>query len=199
VGPIAGHRINAQIKLALLTVIETSQDSGVSTRRSCSLLMIAFRRVVRWQGYLRSGLGLVDGTPGPREALHRLLPEEVASITRLACRPEYADLSHRILAVTIWEKGWCFASFSTVYRVLKAHGLMTARGHSGTHNGHSLAPVRKTLTGASDSSNNGEELDRECSFTRIAGRRWGLPAARGARGANRPRARSLELAARWPQ
>jgi hypothetical protein len=41
VGPIAGHRINAQIKLALLTVIETSQDSGVSARRSCSLLMVA--------------------------------------------------------------------------------------------------------------------------------------------------------------
>ena len=103
---------------------------------------------MRWQGCLRSGLGLVDGTPGPQEALHRLLPEEVARITGLACCPQYADLSHRILAVTIWEKGWCFASFSTVYRVLKAHGLIAARGHSGTHNGHSLAPVRKTLTGA---------------------------------------------------
>ena len=147
-GPIAGHRINAQIKLAILTVIETSQDSGVSARRSCSLLLIAYRRVVRWQGCLRAGLGLVDGTPGPKEALHRLLPEEATSITRLACCPEYADLSHRILAVTIWEKGLCFASFSTVYRVLKAHGLMTARGHSGAHNGRSLAPVRKTLTGA---------------------------------------------------
>jgi hypothetical protein len=82
VGPIAGQRINAQIKLAILTVIETSQDSGVSARRSCSLLMIAYRRVVRWQGCLRAGLGLVDGTPGPKEALHRLLPEEVANITR---------------------------------------------------------------------------------------------------------------------
>ena len=147
-GPIAGHRINAPIKRAILTVIETSQNRGVSARRSCSLLMIASRQVVRWQGCLREGLGLVDGTPGPKEALHRLLPEEVASITRLACRPEYADLSHRILAVTVWEKGLCFVSFSSVYRVLKAHGLMTARGHRGTHNGRSLAPVRKILTGA---------------------------------------------------
>jgi transposase InsO family protein len=103
---------------------------------------------VRWQGCRRYGLGLVDGTPGPKEAWHRLLPEEVASITRLACRPEYADLSHRILAVTVWEKGLCFVSFSSVYRVLKAHGLMTARGHRGTHNGGALAPVRKMLTGA---------------------------------------------------
>lgn len=147
-GPIAGHRINAQTKAAILTVIETSQKRGVSARRSCSLLLIACRRVVRWQGCLRHGLGLVDGTPGPKEALHRLLPGEVASITRLACSPEHADLSHRILAVTAWEQGLCFVSFSSVYRVLKAHGLMTARGHRGAHNGRSLAPVRKELTGA---------------------------------------------------
>jgi putative transposase len=148
VGPIAGHRINAPIKLAILTVIETSQNGGVSARRSCSLLMIAYRRVVRWQGCRRYGLGLVDGAPGPKEAWHRLLSEEVACITRLACSPEHADLSHRILAVTAWEQGRCFVSFSTVYRVLKAQGLMTARGHRGAHNGRSLAPVRKKLTGA---------------------------------------------------
>ena len=147
-GPIAGHRINAQIKVAILTVIETSQNGGVSARRSCSLLMIAYRRVVRWQGCRRAGLGLVDGPPGPKEALHRLLPEEDACITRLACSPEHADLSHRILAVTAWEQSLCFVSFSTVYRVLKAHGLMTARGHRGAPNGRALAPVRTTLTGA---------------------------------------------------
>jgi hypothetical protein len=77
--------------------------------------MIAYRRVVRWQGCRREGLGLVDGTPGPKEAWHRLLPEEVANIARLACRPEYADLSHRILPVTVWEKGLCFVSFSSVW------------------------------------------------------------------------------------
>jgi putative transposase len=57
------------------------------------------------------------------------------------------DLSHRILAVTAGEKGLFFASFSTVYRVLKARDLMTARGPGGRHNGHSLIPVRKELTG----------------------------------------------------
>jgi putative transposase len=148
VGPIAGQRLTAQIKLAILTVIETSQSEGVSARRSCSLLMIAHRRVVRWQGCVRQGLGLVDGLPGPTAALHRLLPEEVTTLTRLAGQPEHADLSHRMLALTAWEQGLCFVSFSTVYRVLNAQGLMTARGHSGRHNGRSLAPVRKTLTGA---------------------------------------------------
>jgi transposase InsO family protein len=57
------------------------------------------------------------------------------------------DLSHRILAITAGEKGLFFASFSTVYRILKARDLMTARGPGGRHNGHSLVPVRKELTG----------------------------------------------------
>jgi transposase InsO family protein len=51
------------------------------------------------------------------------------------------------MAVTAWDKGLFQASFSTVYRVLKAQNLMTARGPGGAHNGNSKAPVRKELTG----------------------------------------------------
>lgn len=146
-GPITGHWINAQTKQAILIVIATAQAEGVSVRCSCALLVISHRRVVRWQERVRQGLGLADATPGPREALHRLLPEEIARITAMAKSQEYVDLSHRILAVTAWEQGLFFASFSTVYRVLKARNLMTARGPGGAHNGRSLAPVRKELTG----------------------------------------------------
>jgi transposase InsO family protein len=110
-------------------------------------LVIPYRRVVRWQARVRLGLSLADATPGPRAALHRLRPEEVAAITTMAKSQEYVDLSHRILAVTAWEQGLFFASFSTVYRILKAGNLMTPRGPGGTHNGRSLAPVRKVLTG----------------------------------------------------
>ena len=46
-----------------------------------------------------------------------------------------------------WDKGLFQASFSTVYRILKERNLMTARGPSRRHNGHSKAPVRKALTG----------------------------------------------------
>ena len=146
-GPIAGQLLSAQIKLEILTVIETSQQQGVSARRSCSLLAINHRRVVRWQQHSRSGQGLADLTPGPKAALHRVLPEEIEQIVALAGSEPYADLSHRILAVTAWDQGLFTASFSTVYRVLKERNLMTARGPSRTHNGHSKAPVRKTLTG----------------------------------------------------
>lgn len=146
-GAITGHRLNEQTKQAILDVIANAQVQGISARSSCLILVIDYRRVVRWQERVREGGGLVDVTPGPREALHRLLPEEIAEITAMAICDEYVDMSHRILAVTAWENDLFFASFSTVYRVLKAHDLMTARCPGGAHNRRSLAPVRKELTG----------------------------------------------------
>lgn len=146
-GPIAKQWLPEQTKLEILTVIKTSQQQGVSARRSCSILVIAQRRIVRWQAKVRQGQSLANLTPGPQAPLHRVLPAEIDQIVALARSPEYADLSHRILAVTAWDKGLCQASFSTVYRVLKAQNLMTARGPGAAHNGHSKAPVRKELTG----------------------------------------------------
>ena len=146
-GPITGHWLNETTKQAILLVIANAQTAGVSARCSCAILVIAHRRVVRWQARARQGLSLADATPGPREALHRLRPEEIERIAALAKSQAYVDLSHRILAVTAWDQGLFFASFSTVYRILKAHNLMTARGPGGPHNGRSLAPIRKVLTG----------------------------------------------------
>lgn len=146
-GPIAGQWIKAQTKLEILMVIKTSQQQGVSVRRSCAILVIAHRRIVRWQQQTRQGRSLTNLTPGPKAPLHRVLPEEIEQIVALAKSAAYVDLSHRILAVTAWDQGLFQASFSTVYRVLKAQHLMTARGPGGAHNGHSKAPVRKALTG----------------------------------------------------
>ena len=144
-GPIAGQLLSAHIKLEILTVIETSQQQGISARRSCSLLAINHRRIVRWQQHSRLGQGLEDQTPGPKEALHRVLPEEIEEIVAMAGSEPYADLSHRMLAVTAWDQGLFMASFSTVYRVLKERNLMSARGAGGAHNGNSKPPGRKEL------------------------------------------------------
>jgi len=84
VGPIADQWLPAETKQAILIVIATSQDQGVCARRSCAILAISHRRVVRWQARERLGLGLADGTPGPREALHRMLPEEIERIAAMA-------------------------------------------------------------------------------------------------------------------
>jgi putative transposase len=147
VGPIAGQLLSEPIKLEILTLIETSQLQGVSARRSCSLLAINYRRVVRWQQHSRLGQGLVDLTPGPKTALHRVLQEEIDQIVTMAGSEQYADLSHRMLAVTALDQGLFTASFSTVYHVLKERNLMHARGAGGAHNGNSKPPVRKELSG----------------------------------------------------
>ena len=146
-GPIAEKWLGEQTKLDILAVIETSQTQGVSARRSCAILAIAHRRIVRWQERARQGQRLANLTPGPQESMHRMLPEEINQIVAMAKSQEYVDLSHRILAVTAGDKGLFQASFSTVYRVLKEHNLMSARGPGGAHNGNSKAPVRKDLTG----------------------------------------------------
>lgn len=146
-GPIAKQWINEQTKLEILAVIKASQQQGVSVRRSCLILAIEHRRIVRWQQQARQRPSLANLTPGPKEPLNRMLPEEVDQIVTMAKSQEYVDLSHRILAVTAWDKGLFQASFSTVYRVLKERNMMRARGPGGTHNGNSKAPVRKNLTG----------------------------------------------------
>lgn len=146
-GPIAGRWLSEQIKLEILSVIATSQEHGISARRSCSLLAIEHRRVVRWQERVRQGQSLSNLLPGPKDALHRVLPEEIKRIVAMAKSQEYVDLSHRILAVTAGDKGLFQASFSTVYRVLKEQNLMSARGPGGAHNGNSKPPVRRDLSG----------------------------------------------------
>lgn len=146
-GPIAGQWIKEQTKLDILAVIKLSHQQGVSVRRSCVILAIEHRRIIRWQHRARQGQSLANLTPGPQDPLHRMLPGEIDQIVAMARSQEYVDLSHRILAVTAWDKGLFQASFSSVYRVLKAQNLMAARGPGGAHNGHSKAPVRKDLSG----------------------------------------------------
>jgi putative transposase len=109
--------------------------------------MIARRRVVRWRKERDRGKGLGNLKPGPTEPVHRLLPVERESVLQMAVKEEYADLSHRILAVTAWDLGLFFVSFSSVYRIMRSENLMLMRGVQRPHNGRSLPPVRKELTG----------------------------------------------------
>jgi transposase InsO family protein len=147
VGQITGEWLAAETKMEMLDLIDESANEGVSCRRSCELLMIHRSRIVRWQQARGSDKSLENGTPGPEQALHRLLPEERQTMVALARREDLADLSHRELTVTAWEKGLVYVSFSTTYRVLKDAGLMGLRGKDRRHNGASMAPIRKDLTG----------------------------------------------------
>ena len=128
-------------------MIEQAKEKGLSVTRSCIFWRINRRRVVRWRRKKENGQSLRNLKPGPISPVHKLLPEETESVLHMAKKEEYADLSHRLLAVTAWDLKTFFVSFSSVYRILRAANLMSMRGIQRQHNGRSIPPVRKKLTG----------------------------------------------------
>lgn len=147
-GKIEGDWLEEEQKLAILVSIEQASTTGISQTRTCAMWMINRRRVVRWLRRWKQRKSLANGTPGPQAPGHRLLPQERTAVVRMATQPTYADLSHRILAVTAWDLGLFFVSFSSVYRILCSEGLMGIRGHNRHHNGQSLPPLRKEINGS---------------------------------------------------
>jgi transposase InsO family protein len=134
-------------KSAILLTMEEAGAKGISMIRTCAMWVINRRRVVRWSERWKRGQSLDNGKPGAKDPAHRLLPEECAAVVAMAGEERYADLSHRILAVTAWDLGLFFVSFSSVYRILRSEGLMSMRGPNRHHNGRSLPPARKEITG----------------------------------------------------
>jgi len=146
VGSITGQWLGKEKKGAILVMIAHAKEKGISLTRACAMWRINRGRVVRWRRKWTHGRGLNNGKPGPRYPLHKLLPEERAAVVRMAKEERYADLSHRTLAVTAWDLGLFLVSFSSVYRILLAHNLMSMRGTHRRHNGRSIPPVRRELT-----------------------------------------------------
>lgn len=147
-GEIRNEWISQQTKVEILEVIGNAKAAGISITRTCILLMIDRRRVTRWQMKMKNGDSIDNLKPGPREPVNRLLPAEREAVMAMAIREEYADMSHRTLAVTAWDLNIFFVSFSSVYRILRSENLTTMRGVQRKHNGRSIPPVRKTLTGS---------------------------------------------------
>ena len=134
-------------KVDILSMTENAKDKGISITRTCALLKIERRRVVRWLRKEKNGQCLENMKPGSRYPVHRLLPAERTAVLYMAKKEEYADLSHRILAVTAWNLSIFFVSFSSVYRILRSAKMITMRGIHKQHNGRSIPPARKEITG----------------------------------------------------
>lgn len=146
-GEIKGQWLEEKQKVETLVMIERAKEKGISMTRVCALLMISRRRVVRWRRKWHRSESLGNLKPGPREPLHKLFPAETDAVLQMARKEEYADLGHRILAVTAWDLGLFFVSFSSVYRIMRSANLISMRRGQRPHNGRSIPPVRKELTG----------------------------------------------------
>jgi transposase InsO family protein len=147
VGEIRDKWISQEVKVEILEVIDNAKDGGIPITRTCTLLMIDRRRVTRWRLKRDNGSSLDNMKPGPIEAVNRLLPVERESVLIMAMKEEYADMSHRVLTVTAWDLDIFHVSFSSVYRILRAKNLIPMRGVQRHHNGRSIPPVCKALTG----------------------------------------------------
>ena len=134
-GEIKDQWLSREQKVNILAVIDEAQNAGISIKRICTLLMINRRRVTRWRWKRDNGHSLDNLKPGPQEQVNRLLPAERTAVLEMAKKEEYADLSHRILAVTAWDLNIFFVSFSSVYRILRSENMATIRGNNKRHNG----------------------------------------------------------------
>jgi len=128
VGQIRGQWLDEQQKSEILIMIERAKEKRFSVTRTCIFWRINRRRVVRWLRKRKKGQSMANLKPGPTEPIHRLLLQERKAVLQMAKKEEHADLAHRILAVTAWDLGLFFVSFSSVYRILRSADLMTMRG-----------------------------------------------------------------------
>jgi len=116
-------RYSASEKLEIIRLVEKSH---LPVRRTLDKLGIPAATFYRWYDRYRAlgDQGLVDRSPGPGRVWNRI-PEAVRHrIVELAL--ERPELSPRELAVTFTDTQGYFVSEASVYRLLKAHDLITS-------------------------------------------------------------------------
>ena len=116
-------RYGASEKLEIIRLVE---GSHLSARRTLSKLDIPRTTFYRWYDrYLQRGeAGLKDQSPKPKHVWNRIPDEIRYKVVKLALKE--TELSPRELAVTFTDRESYFVSEASVYRVLKAHDLITS-------------------------------------------------------------------------
>jgi len=116
-------RYPASEKLEIIRLVE---GSHLSARLTLAKLGIPRTTFYRWYDrYLQRGeAGLQDQSPKPKHVWNRIPDEVRHKVVKLAL--EKTELSPRELAVTFTDTESYFVSEASVYRVLKAHDLITS-------------------------------------------------------------------------
>jgi putative transposase len=116
-------RYAASEKLEIIRLVE---ESHLSARQTLAKLGIPRTTFYRWYDrYLQRGeAGLQDQSPKPKHVWNRIPDEVRRKVVKLALKE--TELSPRELAVTFTDTESYFVSEASVYRVLKAHDLITS-------------------------------------------------------------------------
>ena len=116
-------RYPASEKLEIIRLVE---ESSLSVRRTLAQIGIPKSTFYAWYDrYAAGGLdALEDRRPKPRRVWNRIPDEVRQKIVELAL--DESDLSPREIAVTFTDRERSYVSESSVYRLLKALGLITS-------------------------------------------------------------------------
>ena len=116
-------RYAAPEKLEIIRLVEGAQ---LSARQTLAKLGIPRTTFYRWYDrYLQRGeAGLEDQSPKPKHVWNRIPDAVRRKVVKLALKE--TELSPRELAVTFTDQESYFVSETSVYRVLKAHDLITS-------------------------------------------------------------------------
>ena len=116
-------RYPASEKLEIIKIVE---QSHLPAKRTLDQLGIARRTFYRWYDrYLEGGPEALEDRPSAPSRVWNRIPTEIYDqIIELAL--EQSELSPRELAVRFTDERRYFVSESTVYRLLKAHDLITS-------------------------------------------------------------------------
>lgn len=116
-------RYPASEKLEIIRIVERSH---LPAKQTLDMLGVARRTFYRWYGrYLEHGEdGLADHAPLPRIVWNRIPDDIRDKLVKLAL--DEPELSPRELAVTFTDTKGYFVSESSVYRLLKAHDLISS-------------------------------------------------------------------------
>ena len=116
-------RYPASEKLEIIRIVE---QSHLPARKTLDQLGIARRTFYRWYDrYLEGGPEALEDRPSrPGRIWNRIAPDIQGQIIEMAL--EQSELSPRELAVRFTDERRYFVSEATVYRLLKAHDLITS-------------------------------------------------------------------------
>ena len=119
-------RLSASEKQEIILLVERS-DLGVN--RTLQQLGIPKATFYKWhKAYTESGVtGLESKNPGNRRQWNSIPQEEKNLVVSIAL--EFTDLSPRELSCKLSDERKVFISESSVYRILKANGLITSPAH----------------------------------------------------------------------
>ena len=126
-----GPSVTPEAKLELVRAVAEAQSQGMEVQQACEVLKLSRRAYYAWLGGRNPGdLTLADLSLRAGEA--RSSPQRITELERdaiVAAAQDEAkvDLHHRKLAHTLGREEGVYISESTVFRVLKAEGLVAPR------------------------------------------------------------------------